>query len=345
MAQIKHMFKPSAVQLKPYNTFGIEAEAKHFAQVSDFNALISALDYADKNTLNLRVLGGGSNVLFTKNVDDCIIYNQFKGIEIVDENNEDVFLKIGAGENWHESVLFCIQNNYGGLENLSLIPGLVGASPIQNIGAYGVEVKDRIYEVHTVDLHSGKKVSFKNEECQFAYRDSFFKSIKPKQYFITAVVFKLTKSKHKILSHYGSIQSELDEKSIKKATIKDISNAVIAIRKSKLPDPKELGNSGSFFKNPVLKSVDADKILDTFKDAPNYPSANGMVKLAAGWLIEQSGWKGKRVGECGVHSKQALVLVNYGKAKGEDIFNLSEEVIQSVFEKFGVKLEREVNIW
>lgn len=344
MAQIKHMFSPQATQLKTYNTFGINVSAPLFAAVSSKQDVIDAIAYAKKNDLKLRVLGGGSNILLTKNPTDCIIYNNFKGIEVLQENADKIVLKIGAGENWHETVLYCVNNGYAGLENLSLIPGKVGASPIQNIGAYGVEVKDRITEVEAIDLSTGNTQIFNNADCKFAYRDSVFKSQFPGKYLVASVTFALDKTYHKILSHYGSIAEELESMGIKKPSIKDLSNAVIAIRQSKLPDPKELGNSGSFFKNPIVDKNLANKVLKNYAQAPNYHAGEN-IKLAAGWLIEQCGWKGKVVGNCGVHKKQALVLVNYGGASGQEIYDLSTAVLQSVKEKFGVDLEREVNVW
>lgn len=338
------MFSPQVQSLVQYNTFGINVTAHCFAAVASDSELMQAIEFAKQNQKNIRVLGGGSNILLTKNPDDFILHNAFAGIETVEENENHITLKIGAGENWHETVLYCVENGYAGLENLSLIPGNVGASPIQNIGAYGVEVKDRIVSVEALDLLTGEQNIFSNTECKFGYRDSIFKSHFPGKYLIKSVSFKLDKTNHKLSTHYGVIAQELEKMGVKNPSIKDLSNAVIAIRQSKLPDPKELGNSGSFFKNPVVSKSEADVLLAKHPEAPNYPAGES-VKLAAGWLIEQCGWKGKVVGNCGVHAKQALVLVNYGGATGQEIFDLSSQVLASVKAKFNIDLEREVNVW
>ena len=338
------MFSPQGQSLINYNTFGIDVHADSFSTVSNLADVQAAMAFSNESGKKLRVLGGGSNILLTKNLKDLIIHNAFMGIETVSETDENITLKIGAGENWHHTVLHCVGCGYAGLENLSLIPGNVGASPIQNIGAYGVEVKDRITEVETIDLQTGEVNVFANEECKFAYRDSIFKSVFPGRYMVKSVSFRLDKTNHKLLTHYGSIAEELQAMGIENPTIKDLSNAVIAIRQSKLPDPKKLGNSGSFFKNPIVSSETAKTLLTSFPEAPNYPAGNH-VKLAAGWLIEQCGWKGKVVGHCGVHAKQALVLVNYGGATGQEIYDLSTDVLASVKAKFGIDLEREVNVW
>lgn len=338
------MFSPQAQSLINYNTFGIDVHADCFATVSSLADVLAAMAFAKENAKKLRVLGGGSNILLTQNPEDLIIHNAFMGIDVVSETDENITLKIGAGENWHQTVLHCVDNGFAGIENLSLIPGNVGASPIQNIGAYGVEVKDRITEVEAIDLQTGEVNVFTNEECKFGYRDSIFKSVFPGRFMVKSVSFKLDKTNHKLLTHYGSIAEELQVMGIENPTIKDLSNAVIAIRQSKLPDPKKLGNSGSFFKNPVVSPSTAKTLLTSFPEAPNYPAGSN-VKLAAGWLIEQCGWKGKVVGHCGVHAKQALVLVNYGGATGQEIYDLSTEVLASVKAKFGIDLEREVNVW
>jgi UDP-N-acetylmuramate dehydrogenase len=338
------MFSPQAQSLTQYNTFGIDVTANYFTKIDSMPTLLEAIRYARKEQKTIRVLGGGSNILLTKNPDDFILHNGFTGIETVEENDDAIVLKIGAGENWHQTVLFCVENGYGGIENLSLIPGNVGASPIQNIGAYGVEVKDRIVSVEAVDLQTGEVETFANEECNFAYRDSIFKSQFPGKYMVKSVSFRLDKKNHQLLTHYGAIAQELEIMGVKDPCIKDLSNAVISIRQSKLPDPRKLGNSGSFFKNPIVSKVQAEALLAKHPEAPNYPAGEN-VKFAAGWLIEQCGWKGKVVGNCGVHAKQALVLVNYGGATGQEIFDLSTEVLASVKAKFGVDLEREVNVW
>jgi UDP-N-acetylmuramate dehydrogenase len=328
------------ISLKPYNTFGIDISTAQFAEVSSITALKEVLLL---NTAPLLILGGGSNVLFTKDYKGLAIKNNLKGIELVQENEEEVFLKVGAGEVWHDFVLSCIHSNYAGVENLSLIPGNVGASPMQNIGAYGIEVKDIITEVEAFDLESHRIRNFTNLECEFEYRSSVFKTSLKGKYFITSVTFRLKKQAN-VNTSYGAIEGELLRMNISHPTIKNVSDAVINIRSSKLPDPKKIGNSGSFFKNPIVSEAQQHEILVKFPDAPNYIQPNGNFKMAAGWLIEKCGWKGKRIGDCGVHDKQALVLVNYGGAEGKAIFDLSDQIIASVNQTFGIVLEREVNI-
>lgn len=328
------------ISLKPFNTFGIDVAATSFVEVKNTNELKSVLS---NNTQSLLILGGGSNLLFTTDFDGLAIKNNFKGITVVEENDSEIYLRIGAGEVWHEFVLYCIEHGYAGVENLSLIPGNVGASPMQNIGAYGVEVKDVITEVEALHLKDYSLNTFSNDACEFGYRSSVFKTSEKGNYFITAVTFKLNKQA-KVNTSYGAIDGELKRLEIENPTIKDVSNAVINIRSSKLPDPKKIGNSGSFFKNPVISEVQKNKILANYPDAPNYSQPNGVFKMAAGWLIEKCGWKGKRIDNYGVHELQALVLVNYGGAKGSEIYSLSEQIIESVNSKFGIILEREVNI-
>lgn len=328
------------ISLKPYNTFGIDVKASQFVEITDKSQLKTVLE---KNTLPLLILGGGSNLLLTKDFDGLVIKNNIKGIDIVEEDSQSITLKVGAGENWHEFVMHCIANNYCGIENLSLIPGNVGASPMQNIGAYGVEVKDLITKVEALNLKDFSVKEFTNQECRFGYRTSVFKTSEKGNYFISSVTFKLSKTPN-LNTSYGAINNELQDRSITNPTIKDVSDAVIAIRQSKLPNPSEIGNSGSFFKNPVVSVEVKNKILKDFENAPNYPQPDGTYKMAAGWLIEQCGWKGKMIGNYGVHDKQALVLVNHGGAKGSDIYQLSEDIIESVKDKFNITLEREVNI-
>jgi UDP-N-acetylmuramate dehydrogenase len=332
---IKHDF-----DLASYNTFGISKKAKRFGRFSSIDELTVLLNTEYDR---LIVLGGGSNMLLTQDLEALVIRNEMKGLTLVNETDSHVFIKAGAGEVWHDLVMFCVENNYGGLENLSLIPGSVGASPMQNIGAYGVEIKDVFFELEAFEIASQSIKKFTNEACAFGYRESVFKRALKDQFIITSVTFQLTKSKHVLKTQYGAINDELLRKGIDTPTIRAISNAVIAIRQSKLPDPKVLGNAGSFFKNPVISKEQFEQLNASFPLAPNYPATNG-VKLAAGWLIEQVGWKGKQVGNCGVHSLQALVLVNYGGATGEEVLALSAAVIKSVEDKFGVTLEREVNI-
>lgn len=273
-----------------------------------------------------------------------MLINAIKGISIADSDNEYTLVKAGAGEVWHEFVLHCIDHNLGGIENLSLIPGSVGASPMQNIGAYGVEIKDVFVELEALNIETKQVEVFKHEDCQFGYRESVFKRALKGKYIILNVTYRLTNKGHQLKTSYGAIQGELEARKIDSPTIKDISDVVIAIRQSKLPDPKEIGNAGSFFKNPVVEREVLNQILEEYPDAPNYPAPNGQVKLAAGWLIDQAGWKGKTFNQYGVHKKQALVLVNYENASGNDIFQLSEEILRDILNKFGVKLEREVNI-
>lgn len=328
------------ISLKSYNTFGIDVSAKSFVEVENISQLKEALT---ANNQPILILGGGSNLLFTQDFEGLAIKNNLAGISIINEDDENAWLKVGAGEVWHEFVMYCIEHNYAGIENLSLIPGNVGASPMQNIGAYGVEVKDLITEVEAFNLNDYSIKKFSNSECEFGYRSSIFKTSEKENYFIASVTFKLKKQAD-INTSYGAIESELQRLNISSPTIKDVSNAVITIRSSKLPDPKKIGNSGSFFKNPIVSDEEKNRILENYPDAPNYHQQNGSYKMAAGWLIEKCGWKGKRIGDFGVHDKQALVLVNYGGAKGSDIFNLSEEIIKSVNDTFGIKLEREVNI-
>ncbi len=328
------------VSLKPITTFGIDVKAKELIEFESVNQLteIEFINYPNK-----LILGGGSNLLFKQNFNGTIFQNKIKGIEVVTKSEVSITLKVGAGESWHEFVLHCVSNNYCGIENLSLIPGTVGAAPIQNIGAYGVEVKDVISEVEVYDTINRQTITFTNEECNFGYRDSVFKSVYKNRYIITYVYFTLSMTP-KIASNYGAISTILEEQKIEKPSIQDISNAVIAIRQSKLPDPKELGNAGSFFKNPVVTIESFLAIKEKYPSVPSYPINEISVKIPAGWLIEILGWKGKNIGNCGVHHLQALVLVNYGEATGKEIFNLSEKIIQDVFSNFNIVLEREVNI-
>lgn len=327
--------------LRPYNTFGIEVFAKRFSAFTSISELRNLL--AQRNEDELLFLGGGSNILFTKNFDGLVLRNELMGIEVIDENDSYVTIKSGAGEVWHNFVLFCVDNNYGGVENLSLIPGSVGASPMQNIGAYGAEIKDVFVSLEALHIESGEIHSFDNEACEFGYRESVFKRKLKNQYVITSVTYKLTKE-HNINSSYGAIEAELEKMEVTSPTIKNISDAVIAIRSSKLPNPAEIGNAGSFFKNPVVELDVLEKIQVNYEGVPNYPAPNGKVKLAAGWLIDQAGWKGKTFETYGVHKLQALVLVNYSNAQGSQIFDLSTEIIADIKGKFGIELEREVNI-
>lgn len=329
------------VDLQPYNTFGISCKAKRFATFSNAEELSEVL--SQRNGDNLLVLGGGSNILLTQDFQGLVIKNEVVGFDIIESNEETALIESGAGEVWHDFVMRCIEEGLGGIENLSLIPGSVGASPMQNIGAYGVEIKDTFDSLKAYHIESGEVHTFNHTQCEFGYRESVFKRALKGQYIILSVRFRLSK-KHTINSSYGAIEAELKAVGIENPTIKDISNAVIAIRSSKLPDPREIGNAGSFFKNPVVEQEVVDAIGQRYDQFPQYPAPNNKIKLAAGWLIEQAGWKGKNFGTYGVHKNQALVLVNYGGSKGSQIYDLSEQIIQDVRTKFGITLEREVNM-
>ena len=328
--------------LKNYNTFGIEAYAKQFVGVHSVEELKTILvENKDKNKF---ILGGGSNMLLTKDIDALVIHIDLKGKKIVDENDDFVWAESQAGENWHEFVLWTIDQNFGGLENMSLIPGNVGTTPVQNIGAYGTEIKDTFVSCSALKIDTLEIKNFSKEECHFGYRESVFKNEVKDQYIITSVVFKLTKRNHKINISYGDIALELEKNKITTPTLIDVSNAVIAIRQSKLPDPKVLGNSGSFFKNPIVLKSDFEKIHQKFPEMKFYEISETEVKVPAGWLIEQAGFKGKRYGDAGIHKNQALVLVNYGSATGQEILNVSKEIQDTIFRTFGISIEAEVNI-
>jgi UDP-N-acetylmuramate dehydrogenase len=328
------------INLKEYNTFGISVKAEMFAVFSSIEELKQILSF--RNNKKLLVLGGGSNLLLTKDFDGLVIKNEIKRFEVIEETASEVIVESGAGENWHEFVLNCIDKGFGGIENLSLIPGSVGASPMQNIGAYGVEIKDVFESLSAYHIASGEIHYFDKKKCEFGYRESIFKNKVKGEYIILTVTFRLTKNPT-INSSYGAINEQLKVMGIENPTIQELSAAVIAIRQSKLPDPKIIGNAGSFFKNPTVDNVLLEQIQKNYPDIPNYPSVNGK-KLAAGWLIEKAEWKGRTFDNYGVHKLQALVLVNYGNCTGKEIFDLSSQIIQDVFDKFGVLLEREVNI-
>ena len=337
------------ISLKPYNTFGIDARAKLFASFRDTEELVELLTtYSRLKTLTL---GGGSNILFTKDYDGLVLKNEIKGINKLSEDEDFVYIQAGAGENWHQFVLQCIENNWAGVENLSLIPGNVGASPMQNIGAYGVEIKDVFHELKAFHVKEKTNYTFCMKDCGFGYRESVFKKKYKEEFIILDVTYKLRKQPV-FNTSYGAIEQELDRMEVKELSIKVISDAVINIRSSKLPNPVEIGNAGSFFKNPVVSIDKCQVIQSKFPSIIAYPSDDNNMKLAAGSLIEACGpdkigtsWKGYRKGDAGCHSKQALVLVNYGNATGKEIYNLSEEILQAVKEKFGILLEREVNIF
>ena len=291
----------------------------------------------------MLILGGGSNILFTKDFDGLVILNNIKGKEIISQNQQSIFLKIGAGENWHELVMYCVDNGWGGIENLSLIPGNTGTAPMQNIGAYGVEIKETFLELEALEISSGKIVKFNNSDCEFGYRESVFKNKMKNQYIILNITLEL--KKNPVLNiNYGDVKAILESQNIKNPAIKEVSNAIIRIRQSKLPDPKKIGNSGSFFKNPLVSLNQLELIRKNYPNVVNYEINENEFKIAAGWLIERAGWKGKKFNNYGVHEKQALVLVNYGLANGMEIFDLSEKIILDIKDKFGITLEREVNI-
>ncbi len=326
--------------LLPYNSFHLDVNASELISVTTEEDLQNVLNQKEPKL----VLGGGSNLLLTKNVEGLVLKIEISGIDEVKEDNAHIYVRAGAGENWHAFVSYTMKRNWGGLENLSLIPGSVGAAPIQNIGAYGVELKDVFYELEAYDRKEKKVFAFGVNDCQFGYRDSIFKSSGKGRYIILNVTFLL--HKNPVLStHYGAIREELKKMGVESPTIQDVSNAVIKIRQSKLPDPAVIGNAGSFFKNPVVDQAKFLSLSAKYPEMPAYPHEDQLVKLAAGWLIEQCGWKGYRKGDAGVHAHQALVLVNYGHATGKEILDLSSRVVESVHKKFGVTLEKEVNIY
>jgi UDP-N-acetylmuramate dehydrogenase len=331
------------ISLKQYNTFGIDANAKYFVEIKSIEELILLSKHPIFSSNDRLILGGGSNILLCKDFDGIVIKIATKGIDFLTNNNTKALIKVAAGEIWHEFVTFCVDQNIGGgIENLSLIPGCIGASPMQNIGAYGVEIKDIFKELKAFHIPSGEIHTFNKEECKFGYRESVFKRDLKGQYIIIEVVFQIDKTKAYNTS-YGAIQDTLNERGVKNTTVKEISLAVTAIRQSKLPDPKQLGNAGSFFKNPEIPFSEYEELLIKSPQIPNYPTVEGFTKVPAGWLIEQCGWKGKVIGNTGVHKNQALVLVNYGNAKGEEIKKLAFDIIESVQNKFGITLENEVN--
>ena len=328
--------------LKNYNTFGIDATAKYFVEINSLKELRSIIgnnDYPRK-----IVIGGGSNMLLTDNIDALFIHINLKGKSIISESPDTAQVKIMAGENWHEMVMWSLENGFGGLENLSLIPGNTGTAPIQNIGAYGVELKDCFVSCEAIRIEDLQLITLNKEECKFGYRDSYFKNEGKDKYVITSVTFSLTKNNHIINSGYGAIEEQLERDTIKNPTIKDISNAVIAIRQSKLPDPIVLGNSGSFFKNPMVSTEVFNEFISKHPEAPFYKISDLTYKIPAGWLIEKCGFKGKRFGDAGVHKNQALVLVNYDKATGKEILALASKIIEEVQNKFNITISPEVNL-
>ncbi|HRN56559.1 MAG TPA: UDP-N-acetylmuramate dehydrogenase [Agriterribacter sp.] len=338
------------ISLRQYNTFGIDVQARYFSAFAGIDPLA---EWIEKNPGVKRIiLGGGSNILFTGNVNGIVLKNEIMGIAEIKEDDTYVYVRAGAGENWHRFVQYCIQRNWAGLENLSLIPGSVGAAPMQNIGAYGVELQELFNSLSAYHLHDKKVYHFTAGDCAFGYRESVFKKKYKDQFIILNVTFRLRK--HPVFhTSYGAIREELEKMGVETLSIQAISRAVINIRSSRLPDPAVMGNAGSFFKNPEVTHKQFEALAKQYPAIPHYPARqystpgnnrHGFVKLAAGWLIEQCGWKGFRRGDAGVHARQALVLVNYGKANGREIYDLSEEVLRSVHKKFGISLEREVNI-
>ena len=326
--------------LSSYNTFGIQARTRYFAKISSVAELTNlSVDHK----LPLMILGGGSNTLFTRDFDGYILRNEIKGIEKTSEDEDHVYLRVGAGENWHGFVEYSISQGYAGIENLALIPGFTGASPMQNIGAYGVEIRDVFHRLDAFHLHDGELVSFAAKDCEFGYRESVFKRKFKGLFAISHVEFRLNK-KPVFNTRYGAIEQELEKMQVKEPSIRAIADAVINIRRSKLPDPAVIGNAGSFFKNPEIPLEKFEVLKSKFPGIIGYPVDNNRIKLAAGWLIEHAGWKGYREGNAGVHDKQALVLVNYGGAKGSDIYALSSKIIDSIRDRYNVELEREVNI-
>jgi len=330
--------------LSSYNTFGFDAKADLMIEVntaSQFQQLLKSPEWKENEHL---ILGGGSNILLTEDFHGLVVINRISGKQVIEEGDKTVVVEAGAGENWNQFVLYTIANNWGGLENLSLIPGTVGAAPMQNIGAYGVEIKDTFYSLKAVNLSSGQIETFFKDDCEFGYRESVFKHELKGQYLIVSVSFRLSKAGfHDLNIDYGIIKNVLNEKEIESPSIQDVSDAVIEIRQSKLPDPAKIGNSGSFFKNPIIESEKLEKLQLDFPEIPFYKLENGKIKLAAGWLIEKAGWKGHEENGVGVHRKQALVLVNYGQGKGKDILNLAKKIQDSVQSKFGVEISPEVN--
>ncbi|MGC1389909.1 MAG: UDP-N-acetylmuramate dehydrogenase [Bacteroidales bacterium] len=331
------------ISLKKYNTFGLNYRAECLIKIRTEKEATALFNGTIAWKKPLLILGSGSNILFTSDYKGTILYPELGGIRIEEKDISSgyVIMSAGAGLNWDDFVAWSVNKGFGGLENLSLIPGKVGAASVQNIGAYGVEVKDQIIKVKTVNINNGSIRIFTNDECEFSYRNSIFKNREKGNYLVTRVYFRLLLNPTLKLS-YGSLKEEVSK--LGAETLKNVRQGVINIRRSKLPDPEITGNAGSFFKNPVVKETVAEKLKKEYPDMPVYKDDEGYTKLASGWLIDRCGWKGKRTGDAGVHDKQALVLVNYGKATGNEIYKLSEDIKKSVLEKFGVNLEREVEV-
>ena len=329
--------------LKPFNTFGIEVETRQAAVITSVNDLHELFDDGHLRNQQILILGEGSNILFTDHFEGLVLLNQMRGIKVLSETEQHIILQVNGGEFWTSLVDFTVENTWYGLENLSLIPGTVGAAPVQNIGAYGIELKDVMQSLEAFDLTSGKVVHFDNNACEFAYRSSIFKQQHKGRYFILNVTFQLSKVPNFHLE-YGPLKEAFADVDPSKIDLKQVSELIKTIRRSKLPEPEELKNAGSFFKNPVVNISKLELLRKQFADMPAYKLPDNKFKLAAGWLIEQCGWKGKRIGDAGVYEKQALVLVNFGKAKGKEMLELATSIQKSVKEKFGVDLEMEVNV-
>lgn len=332
------------VDLFPYNTFHINATGQYLVRIRDVQELLELLNKDLFRNNKHFILGGGSNILLTSDFQGLVIKNEIMGIATIQENEDHVVLEVGAGENWHELVMYCVARDWGGIENLSLIPGTAGAAPMQNIGAYGVEIKNVIVSVEAIRLSNGEVTIFHNDQCSFGYRESIFKHEVKDQYFISSITLKLTKRNHRLNTSYGAIRDVLKQQGIETPTVKTVSDAVIAIRRSKLPDPAVIGNAGSFFKNPSIDAGIHDLLKKKYPSLPSFQGEKGLIKIPAAWLIEQCGWKGKTFNNIGVHKDQALVLVNYGGGKGDDIWNLAMDIRADVNEKFGILLQPEVNM-
>ncbi len=332
------------ISLKEFNTFGLEVKAKYAAQVFNNRELKEILSSTKFKNIPKLILGGGSNILLTNDYDGIVIKISIGGIKIIKEDKDIVFIEAGAGVTWNALVTYCVEKNFGGIENLSLIPGTVGAAPIQNIGAYGQELKDTLFSLKGFYIDSIIEETFQNNECKFGYRDSIFKNELKGKFVITSIVLKLNKNPNLNIS-YGSVKNEIDKLNLKKITVREVSNVISEIRRNKLPDPAVIGNAGSFFKNPEVLEQKFLEIKNNYPDVIAYKQENGNYKIAAGWIIEKCGWKGKRVGNTGTHEKQSLVLVNYGGADGKEILSLAKEINRSVKEKFDIELTEEVNIY
>jgi len=330
------------ISLKEFNSFGIDVKASQYIKITEDQSLVDLLK--SKEYSNPFILSGGSNLLLTKDLNRLVIHMCTKGIEIYDETSDEIIIKVKAGEIWHDFVQWCVDKNYAGLENLSLIPGFVGSAPIQNIGAYGVEQQDCFYACEVLDRTTITKTRLTKKDCEFGYRESIFKSKAKDRYIITAVYYQLKKTNHQLKTSYGAIEEQLTLKEISHPTIKDVANAVIAIRSEKLPDPKKIGNSGSFFKNPIISKASIEQLKKKYPLIPTYVVNENYVKVAAGWLIEQAGYKGKTKGNVGTHHKQALVLINHGNATGKELVDFSEEIITAIQTQFNITLEAEVRI-